>query len=418
LEEGVAAGDLNGDHIPDLVSSQGCVALGLGGGKFAVPACQPVANTADGAALNVVLANLTGRGKNDAVIGLNAMVSVLLNQGNGSFVDGEWIPLSGSGNCGAAADFNSDGRPDLAVPTSNGMTVLLGTGNASAPFATGPSFAESGVACPITGDVNGDGIADLVVGANGLGGVGVYLGEGDGTFTLASVIPFVPATNLVFGDFNHDGKVDVATSSNQLALGNGDGAFQSPVSILASPPSGFTWIAAGDMNNDGWTDIMAAGIAYVYRLLNNQQGGFTLSTIARDTPTAVMLADLNSDGNLDAVITTESANVAIYLGNGKGGFKAGQSGIPYPFVDQLPAQIGDVNGDGIPDLLLPADGSIGIALGTGKGTFANPFVVGAGPGVGQVFMQNLHGQSAASGLPDLVAPDFSGGVMVLINQTR
>jgi len=75
-----------------------------------------------------------------------------------------------------------------------------------------------------------------------------------------------------------------------------------------------------------------------------------------------------------------------------------------------------VNGDGIPDLVLAADGSIGIALGTGKGTFEKPFVVGAGPGEGQILLESLHGQSA--GLPDLVAPDTSGAVWVLLNLTK
>jgi len=132
-----------------------------------------------------------------------------------------------------------------------------------------------------------------------------------------------------------------------------------------------------------------------------------------------MLADLNADGNLDAVVEQSSnASAHIYIGNGKGGFTSGQNNIPYPFVDDLPAQIGDINGDGIPDLVLPADGSIGIALGTGKGTFYPPFVIGAGPGVGQVFLQNLHGQSATAGLPDIVAPDSSGGVMILYNLTK
>jgi hypothetical protein len=69
-------------------------------------------------------------------------------------------------------------------------------------------------------------------------------------------------------------------------------------------------------------------------------------------------------------------------------------------------------------VLLPADGSIGIALGTGEGRFDPPFVEGAGPGLGQVFLQNLYGQSASASLPDLVAPDSTGGVTVLINTTK
>jgi FG-GAP-like repeat/FG-GAP repeat len=421
--EDAAIGDVNGDGIPDLASSQGCVALGLGHSRFAPAVCYLVEN--DNGWYSVALADLRRNGLTDVVTGLNGAVSVLLNKGKGTFIDGNWTSLPGSGNCGAAADFNGDGKPDLAVPTTQGITVLLGTGKSSAPYTTGPSFAVSGVGCPITGDLNGDGIADLLVGANGLGGVGAYLGNGDGTFSLASVIPVGPAINLVLGDFNHDGKLDYADSSNNLALGNGDGTFQAPVPILANPPIyGFSWIAVGDLNNDGWPDFFATQPSYgygaLYVILNDRQGGFTLTTIAdaNNAPNSVMLADLNGDGNLDAVVQSDLAFATIFLGNGQGGFQPVQTNIPYPFVDPLPAQIGDVNGDSIPDLLLPADGSIGIALGTGKGTFLTPFEVGAGPGVGQVFMQNLHGQSPTAGLPDLVAPDGTGGVMVLINLTK
>jgi hypothetical protein len=166
--------------------------------------------------------------------------------------------VTGSGNCGAAADFNGDGKPDLAVPTSNGVVILLGTGNASAPYTTGATIPLSSPGCPITGDVNGDGIPDLLEGAGSLSGVGVYLGNGDGTFHLASVIPVSPATNMVLGYFNNDGDLGLATSSNQLALGNGDGTFQAPIAVVANPPAeGYAWIAGGDLNNDCWTDIFA-----------------------------------------------------------------------------------------------------------------------------------------------------------------
>ena len=422
----VAVGDVNGDHIPDLVSSYGDVSLGLGEHKFAAPINYPVANT--NGWFSVVVKDLRNNGVNDIVTGLLQSVSVRLNQGNGTFIDGKWTSVPGGGNCGAAADFNGDGKPDLAVPTTQGVTVLLGTGNASAPYTTGPSFAVSGVGCPITGDLNGDGIPDLLVGANGLGGVGAYLGNGDGTFRMASVIPVGPTINMVLGDFNHDGKPDFADSSNELALGNGDGTFQAPVTINPAPPyPGYSWIAAGDLNNDGWTDLVGVewsvngGVkGALYVLVNNQQGGFTLTTITDSGgPIAVMLRDLNRDGNLDAVATEDgSATASVYLGNGKGGLKLIQQNIPFPFVDELPAQIGDVNGDGIPDLLLPADGSIGIALGKGDGTFLAPFAVGAGGGLGQVLFENLHGQSPKANMPDLVAPDSNGGVTVLINITK
>jgi hypothetical protein len=424
-----AIGDVNGDGIADLVSSDGYVAFGLGHGKFKAPVYYRVADV-DGS-WNVVLADLRKNGLTDIVGGEHHTISVLLNRGTGKhggaydgvFPDGEWISLTGNGNCGAAADFNLDGKPDLAVPTSTGVVILLGTGKASAPYTMGTTIPLSGPGCPIAGDVNGDGIPDLLEGANSLGGLAVYLGNGDGTFRSPNVQPVAVFSNMVLGDFNHDGKVDIATSSNQMLLGKGDGTFQAPVPILANPPNlGFTWLAAGDVNNDGWTDLSATQYEYccgaVYVMLNDQQGGFTLNTTKNSCgPLSVMLADLNGDGNLDGVLECFDGPAEVLLGNGKGGFKKLSETIPYPGYNPLPAQIGDVNGDGIPDILLPDyQGSIGVALGRGDGTFQSRFNLGAGQGLGQVFLQSLHGQPA--GLPDLVAPDSTGGVMVLINLTQ
>jgi len=416
-----AIGDVNGDHIADIVTADGYVMLGLGDLKFAPPVWYPVASGAN--PTNAVLADLRGKGLTDIVAGQESATSVLLNEGKGTFVNGEWAAsVPGAYDCAAGADFNRDGKPDLAVPTSQGITILFGAGNAKAPYAAGPSFAVSGPGCPIAGDLNGDGIPDLLMGANGLGGVGAYLGNGDGTFTLASVIP-VGSGVLALGDFNHDGIPDLADSSNQLALGNGDGTFQPPVVIDASPPPGdFEWIAVGDVNNDGYSDGLATNWDPghgLYVLLNNQHGGFTQSVVKKSGASqAVTLADLNGDGNLDAVVFLVSTEDAfVYLGNGKGEFTPITS-LGWPGPDGIVQQIGDVNGDGIPDVLMPADGSLGIALGNGDGTFQAPFAVGVGQGAGQI-LQNLHGQSPKAGLPDIVSPDdSSGNVMVLINLTK
>jgi len=422
-----AIGDVNRDGIPDLVSDQGYVAIGVGNATFAPLVYYPVEGTDLGDNyFNVVLADLHKNGVTDIVAGEQGATSVLLNTGKGAFSDGEFTSVPGSGNCAAAADFNGDGKPDLAVPTTAGVVILLGTGKASAPYTTGTTIPLSGPGCPISGDVNGDGIPDILLGANSLGGVGVYLGNGAGTFALASVIPVGPATNLVLGDFNGDGIMDFADSSNELAIGNGDGTFQPPVPIIANPPTGFGWIAAGDVNNDGYTDLLATedinsvpGAGF-YVLLNNKTGSFTLTTVKDGRfPFSIMLADLDGDGNLDAVNTEFGLGTAsVYLGNGQGGFNLIQKNIPFPFGDGnvFPAQIGDVNGDGIPDLLLPSTDSITIALGTGKGTFLTGPTVGAGPGEGQILLESLHGRS--TGFPDLVAPDASGGVWVLLNFTK
>jgi hypothetical protein len=422
--EQAVVGDVNGDGIPDLASSDGTVALGLGGGQFAPQVGYPIACENVGS-FGVAMAYLSKKDKSgyeDIIVGVDGAVSLLLNENNANFVEAEWVSVPGSGNCAASGDFNGDGKPDLAIPTSNGLVILLGTGNASAPYRVGTTIPLSGPGCPISGDLTGNGKIDLLEGANSLGGVGVYMGNGKGEFELASVVPLSPANDMVLGDFNHDGVMDIATSANQLAYGKGKGEFESPVAIWDDPPPlGFNWIEAGDFNNDGWIDLMAIEggcLGEYYVMLNNHKGGFTVTTTnTNNYPCTGMLGDFNGDGNLDAVLQYGDT-VGVYLGNGKGEFTPTSHTISYPFVDQLPPQVGDVNGDGILDILLPADGMITIALGEGDGTFVTPLTVGAGSNEGQILLQNLHGQSAKSGLPDIVEPDSGGGVTVLINLTK
>jgi hypothetical protein len=272
--------------------------------------------------------------------------------------------------------------------------------------------------------VNGDGIPDLLFGSNNAGGIVVYLGHGDGTFAYAGAVPFSPGS-FVLGDFNNDGRLDIASASNQLAWGKGNGKFEAPVTMVANSP-GFNWIAAGDINNDGWQDLLLPSYSAneLYVLLNDHKGGFKASTISAITkdwsgPVVAWMSDLNRDGNLDAVVEMYYGYaVVVYLGNGKGGFEQpGDTYLKYVGSYPNPPQVGDVNGDGIPDILMPSSGSLGIAYGAGDGGFLPLQYVGTGNNAGQIILTNIHGQSPKIDLPDIVSPDGGGGVMVLINTT-
>jgi hypothetical protein len=163
----------------------------------------------------------------------------------------------------------------------------------------------------------------------------------------------------------------------------------------------------------------------VFVLLNNQEGGFTqVNTDFGNLTYNPVLADLNGDGNLDLILFTTSGAIGgppiapgIYLGNGKGNFTYKESlenAIGFAGL----TLVADVNGDGIPDICELVSDTVSIFLGEGGANYAAPFSIGTGPSPGDILVSNLHGPSPTAGLSDLVAPDSSGGVMVLLNLTK
>ena len=437
LPGGVSAiADVNGDGVPDLLNPSVYVALGEGNGKFKAPVYYPAELSVQTSGGNVVPAHLRGPNLVDLVVQGTGAVSVLLNTGKGGFEhgrgfeDGLWTALPAPAGCAAAADYNGDGKPDAAVNTSQGISILLGTGSALAPFTTGTAIPWIDSGCVITADLNGDKIPDLIVPAGAT--VNAYIGKGDGTFTLKSETPiYTTAWFVAVADFNRNGKLGFASNSNLWAPGNGDGTFQAPVPLVPNTPvDGFNFVAAGDLNGDGWPDVVltsgSEGSALLWVLLNNQHGGFDVHTIPTCLfpfttpcdPSEVIIADVNGDGKPDLVVgETSLGGVTVYLGDGKGGFTQKQV-LQDALESPGAVMVADVNGDGIPDIGLMEAGTLGIFLGKGDGTFAAPFYIGAGPNPGDIVPVNLHGQPAAAGKPDLVAPDGSGGVMVLINTSK
>src|SRR6266404_5754296 len=162
-----------------------------------------------------------------------------------------------------AADFNADGKSDLAVANkgSNNVSILLSNGDGT--FTTkSTSSAGTGANWLAAGDFNEDGKLDLAVansGSTGAGGVSVFLGNGDGTFTLKSS----PNTgggpsSVVAEDFNADGHLDLAVINETdgtvaILLGAGDGTFSAGNTLTVGTNSQV--IVAGDFNEDGGLDL-------------------------------------------------------------------------------------------------------------------------------------------------------------------
>ncbi len=290
----VAVGDFNGDRKPDLAVANGAqntvsILLGNGDGTFQ----NPVQYSAGGVVAYIAVADFNGDGKQDLVALNNqrgtSAIGILLGNGDGTLREAliTSFPtnnLLSSGSV-AVADFNGDGRLDVAAAAANDniglpggeLIVLAGKGDgtfgpasiSSLPGVVGTPYLEAG-------DFNGDDKTDLAVASRT--GIFILLGNGDETFTPKQN-PQRPLSgygeadiSLVVADLNHDGKLDLIAlfydlqtlpqAELQVVLGNGDGTF---VDVVGKPCSqkGCTqlslvpgWLSAGDFNGDSLPDLV------------------------------------------------------------------------------------------------------------------------------------------------------------------
>jgi len=297
-----------------------------------------------------------------------------------------------------SGDFDRDGDPDLAVANFAG-TVSIFLNNGDGTFQPSQEYSTGGQPGPIfpgqplslaTADLNRDGILDLAVANSASNTVSVLLGNGDGSFqTSVSFGTGASPTSVAISDWNGDGRPDLAVTNStdntvSLLLGDGTGTFgaKSDVATGTNPVS----VAVGDVNGDGAQDVITSnagasifsgGANTVSVLLGNGDGTFRAKTDypAGVNPRFVSIADLNRDGVLDLAVadtgdhsgTTEA--ISILLGNGDGTFRSGVhfDAVPQPVF----IAIGDLDGDGAPDLAVAMIGGIAINdfLGNGDGTF-------------------------------------------------
>ncbi len=291
--------------------------------------------------------------------------------------------VTGASPVGAVvADFNRDGHEDIAVANEDvnaGNTISIFLGNGNGTFTVAASLKVNTPIALAVGDFNNDGRIDLAVADVGDNVVDVFLGNGDGTFETPQTFATgqEPAA-LEIGDFNGDGALDLATtavgdSAVSILIGNGDGTFEAYQNYAAISPSGP--LALGDFNGDGFLDLAVLGGQDISVLLGRGDGTFgpPSAMLGEAFPNALISADMNGDGILDLVSaeqpTGTSSTLAVFLGRGDGTF---QSPVEYTTSSSplgLIAQ--DVNGDGKIDLINSSGGSgvVSVLLGNGDGTF-------------------------------------------------
>ncbi len=364
LPSAVAIGDLNGDSLPDLVTSSTRfsdpinVLLANPDGTFQAPRRFAVGAGLDaGTTREIVLADFTGDGVLDIAVAnpLSADVSLLIGLGDGTFQTHRRFDTQFQVSALAVGDFNEDGVADLVAGqvflTSNGLSILLGRGDGTfIPQIRFNSSFTDGQAVVRVADFNGDQKDDVAVFGRNSGKVEILLGNGDGTFTLAGI--FTVGSVVIaaqVADLNGDGKADIVTGDLNsptifLSLGNGDGTFQAMTSFVAG------------------VDAVRRGV------FNLAVGDFGSQVTLADGSTRLGAPD----GKLDVIV-----NIAPRIGGGQsqlivvpglvndqGAFAGfGTARLLAEGRFARPLAVGDVNGDGKADVAAADFGGVRVVYG-------------------------------------------------------
>jgi VCBS repeat protein len=330
--------------------------------------------------------------------------SILLGQGDGILQPQKVLPTGQYPSSVIVGDFNADGRQDLAV--SNSIRDASPVGGVPDPSPTGTlsvllgspqelfGMARFGVGgepfASAQGDFNSDGRPDLAVANHRTEDVSILLGAGQGLFEQETRFSAGGGTlgSIAAGDFNADGIQDLAVSRTgddggtqplpliSVLLGNGDGTFSPP---LGFGNAGLAWsVTVGDFNADGKQDLavgnpVRGSIDNILVFLGSGDGNFSsaIRTSVGNDPHALAVGDFNRDGQQDlAVGNSGGGGISVLLGRGDGLFTP-QASLPF---DARSVVVADFDADGRQDLVAAGGDTVEVFFGIGTGAFTFPLI--------------------------------------------
>ncbi|HET6203534.1 MAG TPA: FG-GAP-like repeat-containing protein [Planctomycetota bacterium] len=380
-------GDLDGDGDPDvLVLNQFLSRAYRNDGAAGFTDGTPLPATfAFGSAL--ALGDVDGDGDLDALVSGSNGNQLLLNDGTGAFTDAssQVPPATALPRSLALGDVDGDGDLDALLGnagfgTSPGAPCGLLLNGGSGVFTDAspqlPAVLVNANAVALR-DLDGDGDLDAAVGtAPSLFGVGgqerLFLGDGAGSFTDASAQIPSPAdatTSLTLGDVDGDGDLDLlvgngpfnVSQQSRLYRNNGFGTFADATPQLPSLLLPTQAVAFGDVDGDGDLDALLGNYFQQNRLYaNDGTGGFSDASsqlpVDFDPTRTLAFADLDGDGDLDALLGNNTSSGPrpnrLYLNDASGNFADANAGLFTILDPSSGVAMGDVDGDGDPDLLV------------------------------------------------------------------
>ena len=363
-------------------------------------------------AVGMAVGDLNGDGKLDIAVTENSGMAVLLNNGNGTFgtatyYDSGIAPFESQMGI-AIGDVSGDKKNDIVITDYYGNVVLY-LNQGSGKFAVKGVVVKLGVSLPwlvSIADINGDKKMDVVL-TDFWGEIWTFYGKGKGTFTAGPVYPLQwwdrPPSNVILADFNGDGALDIFKAGDhywkgQVALGRGDGTFQTNQAYGWGVTGFGNNLVTADFNGDGFPDVAfswahsTSSVPAFGVMLGSSHGAlkaptyvtYLSTTCSASYPEWIATGDVNGDGKADIVATIQNYSgtgcpmneVAVFTGLGTGKFK---KPVFYPTgasVQSNDVFLADVNGDGHPDIVISnADGTISVLLNKGKGTFGTASLI-------------------------------------------
>lgn len=394
-----AAADFNGDGMLDLVITSETVAtpaltlLGNGDGTFNINSTLQAGDTPR----NPLLCDYDHDGAVDIAVPNSGSgdISLLFGSGNGVFAAPVHIGTDGGPSQASISDLNADGFCDLVTANEGNNSISVLVGGPRGSLGTPTVNVGRGPLAAAASDFNRDGHEDLAVVNRDDNTVSIFRGNGEGGLFLNQLVGVGPnPVALAAADFNLDGSSDLVVA-NLGIIGNTQ---NDTINVLQNDTTGGFFVQStmtvgdvpldvetGDFNGDGRPDIVVANsqsdkVSFFYNLAS---GGFgNVKNIRIGLPQRWLApADFNGDGILDVAIALMNQNVILpLLGTAQGTFQEGTTinlGGAY-LINRVVA--GDLNGDGVRDLVAVSQASDGFSLGqmavligNGDGTFTEPF---------------------------------------------